>query len=55
MQTHNSRLYKLEGPNMHALYRIKYNTSNLGGINNYKPLKPVLETILAYPRIYGYS
>jgi hypothetical protein len=55
MRTHDSRLYRLEGLNMHALRRIKYSTSNLKGINNYKPLKLVLETMLAYPRIYGYS
>jgi hypothetical protein len=40
---------------MHALRRIKYSTDNLGGINNYKPLKLVLEIILAYPRIRGYN
>jgi hypothetical protein len=55
MQTYNSRLYRLKGPNMHALHRIEYSTSNLGGINNYKPLKLVLETTLAYPYIYSYS
>jgi hypothetical protein len=55
MQTHDSRLYRLVRPNMHALHRIKYSTDNLGGINNYKPLKPVLETTLAYPYTYGYS
>jgi hypothetical protein len=55
MQTYNSRLYKLEGPNMHALRRIKYSTDNLRGINNYKPLKLVLKTTLACPYAYGYS
>ena len=54
MQTYNSRLYRLKGLNMHALYRIKYSTNNLRGINNYKPLKPILET-LVYPYIYSYS
>jgi hypothetical protein len=55
MQTHDSRLYRLEGLSMHALYRIKYSTNNLRGINNYEPLKLILEIILAYPYIYGYS
>jgi hypothetical protein len=55
MQTHDSRLYKLKGPNMHALRRIEYSTSDLGGINNYKPLKLVLKTMPAYPRVRGYS
>jgi hypothetical protein len=40
---------------MHALHQIKYNTDNLRGINNYKPLKPILEIMPAYPYAYGYS
>jgi len=40
---------------MHALYQIKYSTNNLRGINNHKPLKPILEIMLAYPYIYNYS
>ena len=55
MQTYNSCPYKLVKPNMHTLYRIGYNTDNLRGINNYKPLKLVLEIIPAYPYAYGYS
>jgi hypothetical protein len=55
MQTYNSRLYKLEGPSIYALHRIEYSTNNLGGINNYKPLKLVLETTLACPYIYSYN
>ena len=47
--------YKWVKPNMYALYRIKYSTNNLKGINNYKPLKIVLKTIRAYPCIYNYS
>jgi hypothetical protein len=55
MQTHNSRLYRLEGLNIHALRQIEYSTNNLRGINNYKPLKLVLETMPVYLYIYGYS
>jgi hypothetical protein len=55
MQTHDSRLHKLEGPNMHTWRRIEYSTDNLRGINNYKPLKLVLETTLAYPYAHSYS
>jgi hypothetical protein len=55
MQTYNGRLYRLVRPNMHALRRIEYSTDNLGGINNHKPLKPVLETTLAYPYAHGYN
>jgi hypothetical protein len=55
MQTYNGRLYKSEGPNMHALYRIEYSINNLRGINNYKPLKPILEIMPAYPYAHGYS
>ena len=55
MQTYNSCLYRLVKPNMHALRRIKYSTDNLRGINNHKPLKPVLETTLAYPYTHSYS
>ena len=55
MQTYNSRLYRLKGLNMHALYRIKYSTNNLRGINNYKPLKLVLETTLAYLYTHSYN
>jgi hypothetical protein len=55
MQIYNSRLYRLEGPNIYALYRIKYSTNNLGGINNYKPLKLILKIMLAYPYTHGYS
>jgi hypothetical protein len=55
MQIYDGRLYKLVKPNMHALRRIKYSTNNLGGINNYKPFKLVLETTLACPYIYSYS
>jgi hypothetical protein len=55
MQTHAYYPYKWVRLNMHALRRIKYSTDNLGGINNYKPLKLVLETTLACPYIYGYS
>jgi len=40
---------------MHALCQIKYSTNNLGGINNYKPLKLILEKMLAYPYIRSYS
>jgi hypothetical protein len=55
MQTYDSRLYKLEGPNIYALHRIKYSTDNLRQINNYKPLKLVPKTMPAYPYIRGYS
>ena len=55
MQIYNSCFYKLKGPNMYTLYQIKYSTDNLKGINNYKPLKPILETTLVYPYIYSYS
>ena len=55
MQTYNNRLYRLNGPNIYALRKIKYNTDNLRGINNYKPLKLILETTLAYPYTYSYS
>jgi hypothetical protein len=55
MQTYDSRLYRLKGPSIYALYRIKYSTNNLRGINNYKPLKLILEMMLAYPYAYGYS
>jgi len=55
MQTHNSRLYRLEGLNIHALRQIEYSTNNLRGINNYKPFKLVLETTLACPYAHGYS
>jgi hypothetical protein len=40
---------------MHALYQIKYKTDNLGGINNYKPLKLILETTLACPYTHSYN
>jgi hypothetical protein len=55
MRTYDGRLYRLEGPNIHALRRIEYSTGDLGGINNYEPLEPVLETMPAYPRVRGYS
>jgi hypothetical protein len=55
MQTHAYYPYKWVRPNMHALRRIKYSTNNLRGINNYKPLKLVLETTLACPYTHGYS
>ena len=55
MQTHDSCLYRLKGLNIYALHRIKYSTGNLRRINNYKPLKLVLETMPAYPYIYNYS
>jgi hypothetical protein len=55
MQTHNSRLYRLKGPNIHALHRIEYSTDNLRRINNHKPLKPILETTLAYPYAHSYN
>ena len=55
MQTHDSRLYKLKGPSIHALYQIEYSTNNLGGINNHKPLKPILEMMPAYPYAHSYS
>ena len=55
MQTYNNRLYRLKGPNIYALRQIKYSTNNLGKINNYKPLKLILETTLVYPYIYSCS
>jgi hypothetical protein len=55
MQTYAYYSYKWVRPNMHALYRIEYSTNNLREINNHKPLKLVLETMLAYPYIYNYN
>ena len=40
---------------MYTLRQIKYSTDNLKGINNYKPLKLIQETTLAYPYAHGYS
>jgi hypothetical protein len=55
MQIHDNRLHRLKGPNMYTLRRIKYSTDNLGGINNYKLLKLILETTLACPYTHSYS
>jgi hypothetical protein len=55
MQTHDSRLYRLEELNMHALRRIKYSNSEMGGTNNYRLLELVLGIMPACPYIYGYN
>jgi hypothetical protein len=55
MRIHAYYPHKWVRPNMHALRRIEYSTNDLGGINNYKPLKLVLKTMLACPYAYSYS